>query len=95
MLCADVLRNSKAILRWPKLCMLFKIMKNDSNRATDAAYFRLRFSHSKPSIFSIFFSPGEDYYSKPYSNLISYRFNVGNKELENYYNLKPELNKID
>ena len=69
-----------------KVLGLFKIMKNDSNRATDAAYFRLRFSHSKPSIFSIFFSPGEDYYSKPYSNLISYRFNVGNKELENYYN---------
>jgi hypothetical protein len=69
-----------------KVLGLFKIIKNDPNRATDAAYFRLRFSHSKPSIFSIFFSPGEDYYSKSYGNLTSYRFNVGNKELENYYN---------
>jgi hypothetical protein len=33
----------------------------------------------------MFFSPGADYFTKAYSNLISYRFTVGQKQLENYF----------
>lgn len=65
---------------------LFKVIKNDSVKTTDASNFRLRFTHSKPSIFSLFFSPGADYGSKPYEEFRSFRFQVGNEELENYYN---------
>jgi superfamily II DNA or RNA helicase len=69
-----------------KVLNLFKIVKNSSIKSTHASNFRLRFNHSKPNIFAIFFSPGEDYFSKPYEDLYSLRFIVGKEELENYYN---------
>ncbi len=34
----------------------------------------------------MFFSPGEDYFDSPYRQLKSFRFEVGDKQLENYYN---------
>lgn len=65
---------------------LFKIVKKDSIIHTAASNFRLRFSHSKPGIFSMFFSPGENYFDKPYDELKSYRYHTGSELLENYYN---------
>lgn len=69
-----------------KVLGLFKIMKNDSVRSTDASNFRLRFTHSKPNIFALFFSPGQDYFNSPYINLNSYRYDVAGEKLENFYN---------
>lgn len=65
---------------------LFKVIKNDPIIHTAASNFRLRFNHSKPTIFSLFFSPGENYFDKPYKQFISYRYQVGKDELENFYN---------
>lgn len=75
---------------------LFKVIKNDPVTHTAASNFRSRFNHSKPTIFSLFFSPAEDYFDKPYENLISFRYQVGKDELENYYNsaLIHRTNKI-
>jgi len=64
---------------------LFKVVKNESPSHTAAANFRLRFTRSKPGVFSLFFSPGEDYYKTPYIGLISHRYLVGKEKLENYY----------
>jgi superfamily II DNA or RNA helicase len=68
-----------------KVLNLFKIIKNDSVVRTNAANFRLRFNASKPSIYALFFSPGADYYDLPYSELISYRFDEGSKQIDNYF----------
>ena len=68
-----------------KILNLFKIIKQDAIPATDASNFRLKFSHSKPSIFSLFFSIGADYYKEPYLNLNSHRFEIGSRHLENFY----------
>lgn len=79
-----------------KVMNLFKIIKNDPVKSTQASNFRLRFNHSKPNIFAIFFGPGEDYFSQPYTELVSYKFEVGNEELENFYSsvLLHRTNKI-
>ncbi len=69
-----------------KVLSLFKIIKKDTLSHTAASNFRLRFTRSKPGIFSMFFSPGEDYFNSPYQNFKSFRYNVGKEELENYYN---------
>ena len=69
-----------------KVMNLFKIIKNDSTKSTHASNFRLKFNNSKPNIFAMFFSPGEDYFNNSYHELSSYRYLVGNEELENYYN---------
>jgi superfamily II DNA or RNA helicase len=68
-----------------KILNLFKIIKQDAIPATDASNFRLKFSHSKPTIFSLFFSVGADYFAAPYNNLTSHRFEVGSRYLENFY----------
>lgn len=75
----------------------FKVVKNDSVRTTDASNFRLRFNHSKPNVFGLFFSPGADYFSEPYTSLKSYRFEVGTDRLENYYSsaLIHRCNRLD
>jgi len=78
--------NDEGNIPFSKVMNLFKIIKNDSVKSTHASNFRLRFNHSKPNIFAMFFCPGEDYFIKPYENLKSFRFFVGNEELENYYN---------
>jgi ERCC4-related helicase len=80
-----------------KVLNLFKVIKGDTVISTHASNFRTRFTRSKPGIFSMFFSPGEDYFNTPYEALISYRFEVGNEELENYYNsaLLHRTNKIE
>ncbi len=69
-----------------KVLNLFKIIKNDSIKSTHASNFRLRFNNSKPNIFAMFFSPGENYFNHSYQALSSHRYLVGNEELENYYN---------
>lgn len=68
-----------------KVLNLFKVIKNDAVVRTDATNFRLRFNASKPGIYGIFFSLGANYFDAPYRNLISHRFTVGQKQLENYY----------
>ena len=68
-----------------KVLNLFKIIKNGPVVRTSAANFRLRFNSSKPGIYGMFFSPGADYYNSPYINLVSHRFEVGKKHLENYF----------
>lgn len=65
---------------------LFKIIKKDSITHTAASNFRLRFSHSKPGVFSMFFSPAENYFDQPYESLKSYRYSIGNELIENYFN---------
>lgn len=69
-----------------KVLNLFKIIKNDAVKSTHAANFRLRFTHSKPSIYSMFFSPGQDYFDAPYEELLTYRYDTAGENLENYYN---------
>lgn len=69
-----------------KVLNLFKIIKNDIIIHTAASNFRSKFTRSKPTIFSMFFSPGADYFDEPYQNLKSYRYLVGKEELENFYN---------
>jgi len=64
---------------------LFRVIKHDLIKHTHAANFRLRFNHSKPGVFALFFSPGQDYFSAPYQNLISFRYEVGQDKLENYF----------
>lgn len=65
---------------------LFKVIKNDAVVRTDASNFRMKFNHSKPSVFSLFFSPGSDHFGKPYIDFVSYRYEVGDEELENFFN---------
>ncbi len=65
---------------------LFKKSKTDPIRSTDATNFRLRFTRSKPGIYTMFFSPGEDYFAAPYQQFISYRYDVSGRHLENYFN---------
>jgi hypothetical protein len=76
---------------------LFKVVKNDTIRTTDASNFRLRFTHSKSSVFSLFFSPGEDYFSKPYVSFQSYRFDTAGDRLENFYSsaLLQRANRLE
>lgn len=70
-----------------KVLNLFKVIKNrGAVESTHASNFRLRFTRSKPNIFSMFFCPGEDYFNSPYEGLMSYRFESGNEQLENYFN---------
>lgn len=69
-----------------KVLNLFKKMENDRVKATHATNFRLRFNHSKPGIFTLFFSPGQDYFDQPYENIISHRFEKGNDREENFFN---------
>lgn len=64
---------------------LFKVIKNNVPTHTAASNFRLRFNRSKPGLFAMFFSPGENYFDAPYADLKSFRFQVGKEELENYY----------
>jgi superfamily II DNA or RNA helicase len=68
-----------------KVLNLFKVVKNDAVRSTDASNFRLRFARSKQSIFALFFSPAADYMGAPYSSMLSYRFQSGQDDQENYY----------
>jgi superfamily II DNA or RNA helicase len=68
-----------------KVFNLFKVIKNGPVVRTSAANFRLRFNSSKPGIYAMFFSPGANYFDLPYSDLISHRFEVGKKQLENYF----------
>jgi len=68
-----------------KIFNLFKVVKNDPVRSTDASNFRLRFNHSKSGIFAMFFSPGADYMEEPYTSFLSYRFRSGQDEQENYF----------
>ncbi len=68
-----------------KVFNLFKVIRNGPVVRTSAANFRLRFNSSKPGIFAMFFSPGANYFDLPYSNLISHRYEVGKKQLENYF----------
>ena len=68
-----------------KVFNLFKIIKNGPVVRTSAANFRLRFNSSKPGVYAMFFSPGSNYFELPYSDLISHRFEVGKKQLENYF----------
>jgi len=67
-----------------KVLNLFKVSKNDPIRSTHASNFRVRFSHSKATIFAMFFSPSSDYFDCPYQNLESYRFKRKSDVLENY-----------
>lgn len=68
-----------------KVFNLFKVIKNGPVVRTSAANFRLRFNSSKPGIYAMFFSPGANYFDLPYSGLVSHRFEVGKKQLENYF----------
>jgi hypothetical protein len=68
-----------------KVFNLFKVIKNGPVVRTSAANFRLRFNSSKPGIYAMFFSPGANYFDLPYSDLVSHRFEVGKKQLENYF----------
>lgn len=68
-----------------KVFNLFKVIKNGQIVRTSASNFRLRFNSSKPGIYAMFFSPGANYFDLKYSNLISHRFEVGKKQLENYF----------
>jgi superfamily II DNA or RNA helicase len=68
-----------------KVFNLFKVVKNDSVKSTDASNFRLRFTRSKHSIFALFFSPAADYMAEPYSSMLSCRFRSGQEDQENYY----------
>jgi hypothetical protein len=64
---------------------LFRVIKHDRIKHTHASSFRIRFNHSKPSVFTLFFSPGQDYYDEPYRDLISYRYEVGQDKPENFF----------
>lgn len=80
-----------------KVLNLFRIMKNKPTVSTPAAFFRIRFTRSRPSIFNLFFSPGQDYGEKGYTNMPLLSFQVGKKELDNYYfsALKERLKQED
>lgn len=69
-----------------KVLNLFKVIKNDKIKSTQASNFRSRFTHSKPSVFAMFFCPGQNYFNQPYETLISYRYELGADKVENYYN---------
>jgi hypothetical protein len=76
---------------------LFKKSKTDATKSTDATNFRLRFTRSKPGIYTMFFSPGEDYFASPYQGMISHKFDKAGRQLENYFNsaLLHRTNKIN
>lgn len=80
-----------------KVLSLFRVVKNDKVKATDASNFRLRFNHSKANVFAMFFSPAADYFKSEYTSMILHRFDVGRDELENYHSsaLLHRLNSID
>ncbi len=64
---------------------LFRVIKHDRNKYTHAANFRLRFNHSKSGVFTLFFSPGQDYFAAPYQDLISYRYEARQDKPENFF----------
>ena len=89
--------NDKSNIPTSKVINLFKKSKSDAIRSTDASNFRLRFTRSKPGIFTMFFSPCEDYFSAPYQQMVSYRYDVSGRQLDNYFNsaLLHRTNKIE
>jgi hypothetical protein len=78
--------QEKSNIPTSRVMNLFKKSKTDAIRSTDATNFRLRFTRSKPGIFTMFFSPGEDYFTAPYQQFISYRYDISGRHLENYFN---------
>lgn len=80
-----------------KVLNLFRIMKNKPTESTPAASFRIRFTRSRPSIFNLFFSPGVDYGETGYTKLPLLSFQVGKKDLDNYYfsALRERLKQVD
>lgn len=75
---------------------LFKSIKRDPVPNTAATYFRSRFNHSKPGVFTLFFSPGADYYKMSYQGMHSYRYLTGSDRVENYYSsaLRHRVSRI-
>ena len=71
--------QEKSNIPTSRVMNLFKKSKTDPIRSTDATNFRLRFTRSKPGIFTMFFSPGEDYFAAPYQKLISHRYDISSR----------------
>lgn len=65
---------------------VMNLFKRVATKSTDATNFRLRFTRSKPGIYTMFFSPGEDYFTAPYQGLISYKYDTSGRQLDNYFN---------
>ena len=73
---------------------LFKTMKNDSIRSTDASNFRNAFRASKGNVFSLFFSPAADYAEAPYREFSLLRFEETKRETKEHYYYSALLQRV-